>query len=321
VNNAFFKFFQDIVLSATWKKLTPSARTLYPVLAIHTNKDFKPVYPSLKRMKELSGLGNSGLASALRSLEENGLIRKWSGLSKTGNRSNVYELIFEYEGSQVSLPPRQGEATPLMGVGLVPHGAKAIPNTGQTLDPRKVQLPPQQVGNKRKRTRRKTTTQVVPTTSTTIQGDVHIKIDHGTSPVVVDSLKQFFSEQIAHQIAKQHPPEYIQEKIEITRYNQQRGKVQDPAAYLRRAISQDYSRPIGFTTTTERATHLADQKRVEEIKQRIRDGQLSVARHRESGRTSLMDVPTDLSYIILTTKHGSRCISTWDEVSQYDFET
>jgi len=320
VNNAFFKFFQDIVLSSTWKKLSPSARTLYPVLAIHTDKDFKPVFPSLKRLKQLSGLGNSGIASALQSLEEQRLIRKWSGLSKTGNRANVYELIFEYEGTQVCLAPLRGKATPATGLGLVPQQAKATPSTGQTLPPREALLAPQRGANKTKRTQRRATTPIPTTASTTIQGDVHIQIDHGTGHGVVDSLKQFFSEELARQIAREHPPEYIQEKIEITRYNQERGKVRDPAAYLRRAISNDYSRPTGFSTASERTTVLADHGRVEEIKRQIRDGEFSIARHRETGRTSLVDVPTDLSYIMLHAKNGSRCINTWDEVSQFEFE-
>jgi hypothetical protein len=149
---------------------------------------------------------------------------------------------------------------------------------------------------------------------------VHIQIDHGTGAAVVDSLKQFFSEEIARQIAQEHPPEYIQEKIEITRYNQERGKVRDPAAYLRRAILQDYSRPSGFTTTTERTAELAHGERVEELKRQIRDGAFTIARHRASGRANLVDVPSDLSYIILHTPHGSRCINTWDEIAQYEFE-
>lgn len=319
MNNGFFKFFQDIVLSGTWKKLTPSARSLYPVLAIHTDKDFKPVFPSLKRLKHLSGLGNSGLTSALRSLEENKLIRKYSGRSKAGNRANVYELIFEYPGCRISLPPRRGKATPLAGLGLLPQRANAIPNAGQTLIPQQTQLGPHEGTNKRKRTRKRTTT-VPPTTSTTIQGDVNITIDHGTGAAVVDSLKQFFSEELARQIATEHPSEYIEEKIEITRYNQERGKVRDPAAYLRRAISQDFGRPSGFTTRAERSRAVVNDRHVDDIKQRIRGGEFSVARHRQSGAAFLTDVPSDLSYIILHNQHGSRCISSWDEVSQYEFE-
>lgn len=321
MNNAFFKFFQDIVLSEVWKKLTPSARTLYPVLAIHTNRDFKPVYPSLRRLKELSGLGNGGIASALRSLERNGLIRIWSGKSKSGNRPNCYELIFEYAGSQVTLAPQQGKASPSPGQGLPPRQGKAAPGTGQTLPPRSAQLAPQKGTNKRKRTRRETTRQpAVPTTSTTIQGDVHIQIDHGTPSVVVDSLKQFFSDEIARQIANEHTPEYIQEKIEITRYNHERGKVRDPAAFLRKALSQDYTRPVGLTTTAERAKLQAQTTRLEELKQRIQNGNVSIARHRATQQPSLIDVPSDLSYIILHTKRGTRCINTWDEAQEYDFQ-
>jgi len=248
-------------------------------------------------------------------------MRKWSGKSKAGNRANVYELVFEYPGSKVYLPPLQGKATPAIGVGLPLQRGKAYPNTGQTLDPSAAQLAPQGGTNKRKRTRKRTTKPDVPaSTSTTIQGDVHIQIDNGTGRAVVDSLKQFFSEELARQIATEHPPEYIQEKIEITRYNQERGKVRDPAAYLRRAISQDYGPPSGFTTHAERSRTRVESGEVDDIKRRIHEGALSIARHRTSGSLSLVDVPSDLSYIILHTKHGSRCINSWDEVSQYEFD-
>ncbi|MFP4055868.1 MAG: helix-turn-helix domain-containing protein [Candidatus Brocadiia bacterium] len=318
-NNAFFKFFQDLVLSETWKKLTPSARTLYPVLAIHTDKDFKPVYPSLKRLKALSGLGNSGIASALRSLEENGLVRIWSGKHKSGNVPNTYEFTFEYAGCQISLPPLQGKATPAVGLGHAPAQGKATPNAGQTLAPQEEELAPQKATNKKnKKTRTKRTR--TSTTNTTIQGDVHINIDHGPKPAVVESLKQFFSESLARQLAQEHPPEYIQEKIEITRYNQERGKVRDPAAYLRQAISQDYGRPTGFTTSAEREQARAQDHQFQELKERIQKGQVTIARHRTTGQTNLVDVPADLAYVILQSRRGTRCINSWDDAQQYHFQ-
>jgi hypothetical protein len=33
-----------------------------------------------------------------------------------------------------------------------------------------------------------------------------------------------------------------------------------------------------------------------------------------------VDVPTDLAYIILQGRHGTRCVNTWDDVQHYDFE-
>ena len=196
-NNAFFKFFQDLVLSGTWRKLTPSARTLYPVLAIHTDKNFSPVWPSLRRLKELSGLGNSGIASAIRSLQENGLIRVWSGKHKDGNRPNVYEFVFEYEGCQIDLAPPRGKATPGAGQGIPPQRGKATPATPPTLAPSQDNLAPQKGTNKKQRTKAKE-----PTTSTTIHGDVHINIDHGPKPAVVDSLRQFFTDALARELAE-----------------------------------------------------------------------------------------------------------------------
>lgn len=315
-NNAFFKFFQDLVLSRTWKKLTPSARTLYPVLAIHTDRDFKPVWPSLKRLKHLSGLGNSGIASALQSLQENGLIRIWSGKHKDGNRNNTYQFVFSYEGCQIDLAPPQGKASPAAGAGLPPAQGKASPLAHESLIPQEDILSPRRGTNKRSTTKNTTPTK----TTTTIHGDVHINIDHGPKPAVVDSLKQFFTEAMAKQLAHEYPPDYIQEKIEITRYNHERGKVRDPAAYLRRALSQDYSRPPGFSTAGERDQAEAHNRKVRELMTRIRDRAVKIARHRSTGEISLVDVPTDLAYIILQGRHGTRCINSWDDVQQFDFE-
>jgi len=287
-NNAFFKFLQDLVLSGTWRKLTPSARALYPVLAIHTDKDFKPVFPSLKRLKDLSGLGNNGLASALASLEEHGLIRIWSGKHRTGNVPNTYEFAFEYPGSQVSLPPPDDALSPQRGT-----------NKGK------------------KRTRKKITTNE-PTTH--IAGDVHINITHDSSAAVVDALKQFFSDPLANQLASQYPPDYIQEKIEITRFNHERGKVRDPAAFLRQALSENFGPPPDFTTTAQRVQSAERQTQVQQLMQRILKREITVARHRPSGDASLVDVPADLAYIILQGRHGSRCINSWDDIQHYDFE-
>jgi len=319
-NNAFFKFFQDLVLSNTWRKLTPSARALYPVLAIHTDSHFKPVFPSLKRLKQLSGLGNNGLSSALRSLEEHGLIRIWSGKHKDGNVPNTYEFVFEYENCQVTLAPQRDKATPFAGVGQPPRRGKASPNAGQALPPLGDNLAPSRGTNKRKRTRTKTTTTPLDAQTTNIQGDVHININHDASPAVVDALKQFFSDRLAKQLAGEYPPDYIQEKIEITRFNHERGKVRDPAAYLRRALSEDFGRPTGFTTTTERAEKKSSDEQVQALMKRILKREISIARNRATGATSLVDVPADLSYIILQSRHGSRCVNAWDDIQQYDFE-
>jgi hypothetical protein len=318
-NNAFFKFFQDIVLSGTWAKLTPSARALYPVLAVHTDKDFKPVFPSLRRLKELSGLGNNGLASALASLEENGLIRIWSGKHKSGNVPNTYEFVFEYPNSQVTLPPQRGKATPTPGAGHAPRRGQATPNKGQSLPPLEEPLAPQRGTNKsKKRTRESATRDPEPTTH--IAGDVHINITHDASGAVVDALKQFFSPRLAKRLAGEYPPEYIQEKIEITRYNHEQGKVRDPAAFLRKALSEDFDPPADLTTTAERTALAERQQQVEALKKRILQREISVARHKASGDVSLVDVPADLSYIILQGRHGSRCINAPDDIEQYDFE-
>ena len=54
--------------------------------------------------------------------------------------------------------------------------------------------------------------------------------------------------------------------------------------------------------------------------ERIREQQLSTARHRDTGELFLVDVPTDLAYVILQGRRGTRCVNTWDEIQHYDFE-
>ena len=320
-NHAFFKFFQDLVLSGTWKKLTPSARSLYPVLAIHTNSDFKPVYPSLKRLKQLSGLGNNGIASALHSLEEHGLIRIWSGKHRTGNIPNTYEFTFEYPNCQIALAPQGGKAIPATGIGHAPSRGKAIPNAGQPLPPPGSALAPQRGTNKRsKRTKKKHTTTAAEAGTTNIQGDVHISITHDSSAAVVDALKQFFSPKLAAKLAGEYPPDYIKEKIEITRYNQERGEVRDPAAYLRKALSEDFGLPGGLPSLTRQATAAADTQQVSALMQRILKREIRIARHRSTSEISLVDVPADQSYIIFQGRHGARCVNAWGDIEQYDFE-
>ena len=96
--------------------------------------------------------------------------------------------------------------------------------------------------------------------------------------------------------------------------------MRDPAAYLRQALSQDFARPTGFTTTAQRAEKESHDQQVQQIMKRILKREVSVAKHRTTGATSLVDVPADLSYIILQSRHGSRCINAWDDIQQYDFE-
>jgi len=126
-DNSYFKFMCDIVRSGVWRKLTPSARTLYPALLIHTDAAFKPVYPSLRRLKMLTGLSNNGVSSGLKSLQAAGLIRIISGRNRDlGNSVNIYEILFKYEGSNIDLQSLPEHPTPTKSVGRS-HKESSLP--------------------------------------------------------------------------------------------------------------------------------------------------------------------------------------------------
>ena len=131
---------------------------------------------------------------------------------------------------------------------------------------------------------------------------------------MIDPLAQ------AAKLADEYPPDYIKEKIEITRFNQDRGKVRDPAAFLRKALSEDFGPPDDLTTSAERVASASQDRHVQNLMQRILRREVAVARHKTTGETSLVDVPADCAYIILQGRHGSRCINAWGDVEQYDFE-
>lgn len=85
-NLPFFKFITSIIDSGIWARLSPAARTLYPVLLKFTDGSFKPVYPGTKRLLELTGFKQkSTIQKARQELVEEGLIavRRGSGRTNT----------------------------------------------------------------------------------------------------------------------------------------------------------------------------------------------------------------------------------------------
>lgn len=151
-DNSFVKFMCDIVRSGVWKRLTPSARALYPALLIHSDGNFKPVHPSIRRLKQLTGLSNNGISSGLRSLEKEGLIRIWSGKHKEGNRNNIYEFVFDYEGCDVELSFSEDKAK-LIKRQASPSQKSRVPSQSSTdLPPTRVSPTPSQEQNEKRET-------------------------------------------------------------------------------------------------------------------------------------------------------------------------
>jgi len=83
--------------------------------------------------------------------------------------------------------------------------------------------------------------------------------------VVVDQLIQSgVGKEKARELAEKYPPEYISEKIELLAWSRETKKagrpIADPAAWLIRAIQQDYNLPPGFKTRAERERERARQR-------------------------------------------------------------
>jgi phage replication O-like protein O len=101
------------------------------------------------------------------------------------------------------------------------------------------------------------------------------------SSVVVNTLKEFkIEDQKARELASRFPSEHIQEKLEFLKWKletRKRGRpIQDPAAWLVRAIEKDYKPPPAFHSRQEIARQQAEQRkrsqelRAEEERERAR---------------------------------------------------
>jgi len=82
-------------------------------------------------------------------------------------------------------------------------------------------------------------------------------------PVVVALLDQGISRPAARKLARTYPADYITLKLEYLAYllAKRPHEVKKPAAWLRKAIEDDYSAPDGFISHEERQLHTEDQKR------------------------------------------------------------
>lgn len=54
-SNQYIKFMSDIIDSGLWGKLSPAAKTLYPVLLKFSDQNFKHVWPSTETLLKLTG--------------------------------------------------------------------------------------------------------------------------------------------------------------------------------------------------------------------------------------------------------------------------
>jgi len=91
----YFMFLNDVFKSGSYAKLSPSAKSIYPVIGVHINRDGE-AFLSTSRIEKLSGLSRHSVIDGVKELVENGFIIKVKGNSLKSNR---FRIVFEYEGS------------------------------------------------------------------------------------------------------------------------------------------------------------------------------------------------------------------------------
>ncbi|MFP4058819.1 MAG: helix-turn-helix domain-containing protein [Candidatus Brocadiia bacterium] len=212
---------RELGTSGVWARLSKAAKAVYPMLGIHTDGTFKPVYPSIPRLVELTGLSKKGVEDGLRDLEAKGLLVRRSGKSRRRgepNRPNIYEFRFEYPGSTlgylVGKPLASQQPSP-----LATHEPSACPPSS-----------PEQESIEREQQQ---------------QQPIHLNItlqqDQRLAAAAVDLLRQYFDEQAARRFAEKYPPDYIREKVELVEQRSRRSRLHNKSGYLRRALEDGWS--------------------------------------------------------------------------------
>jgi hypothetical protein len=120
----YFKFVCELIDAGIWAKLSPAARTLYPVLLRFTDRNFSPVYPGSKKLMELTGFKQkSSLRKARNELVKLGLISITLG---NGRTNTIYHFRFDWASPrEVQNYPSEGNPkTPYRTENISPQGIK-----------------------------------------------------------------------------------------------------------------------------------------------------------------------------------------------------
>lgn len=219
----FFKFMCDLGTSGIWAKLSKAAKAVYPMLGIHTDGSFKPVYPSLPRLMKLTGLSRQGVLDGLADLEAHGLIRRRSGRSRRRGRANtrnIYEFTFQYPGSALVQPLDQGLSTHQTTPLSTSHIPPCPPTSPEQESPQREQ--PQQ--------------------QPTINLNLTVRQDDSLAAAAIDLLRRYFDERAARHIAAKYPPDYIREKIALVEQRARGNRLRNKPGYLRRALEDGWRR-------------------------------------------------------------------------------
>ena len=233
-NDWFFKFMCELGTSGTWASLSKAAKAVYPMLGIHTDGSFKPVYPSLPRLMKLTGLSRQGVLDGLTDLEAHGLIRRRSGKSAkrgAGNRANIYEFAFEYTGSTLVHPLDKGlsiqQTTPLSTRTPSPCLPTSLEQESAQRDQYQQQQQP------------------------TINLNLTLRQDESIAAAAIELLRKYFDEAAAKHIAAKYPPDYIREKVDLVERRAQGSRLRNKPGYLRRALEDGWTRATSEATVDE----------------------------------------------------------------------
>lgn len=126
----YFKFVCELIDAGIWAKMSPAARTLYPVLLRFSDRNFSPVYPGSKKLMELTGFKQkSSLRKARNELVELGLISITLG---NGRKNTIYHFRFDWitpRGTQ-KYPSESRNPTTTEGSNSTPVGDTEVDAPG-----------------------------------------------------------------------------------------------------------------------------------------------------------------------------------------------
>jgi DNA-binding Lrp family transcriptional regulator len=302
---AFFILQNELLDDGYWAKMSCSAKAVYVVLSRYRNVESNEAYPSYNRIAELAGISRRAAINGIKELEKLGVITRPRATKRqkkaacAQHHTNRYHLVhLMHQGSELNAPGSAAGA---------PGDETGSPELVSHVHPNKTN-----------------NTNIHKTT--TIEGGLTINVGNGTADedteeIVVAALKKFFSDRTAKRLASQHDPGYLREKIDITRFNQERGNIKDPAAFLRRAIQDDFDVPVELKAERKRRSSHESQFHAQQVIAKIAEQDVKFAREKTSDLVFRVTPSGDKRVLYLEDPSGSvKPISRIEDLQHYDFE-
>lgn len=143
------------------------------------------------------------------------------------------------------------------------------------------------------------------TQETVLQQTVEQETENTTTkahPVVAALVTWGISQNVSETLARAFPPKRIQEKIEFLKYfiEHEPKAIKKPAAWLRKAIEEDYGAPDGYKTADDHANDQRQAKVENRRKQAILEAQKVYAERSEQQQKVREDTFTELLHKLFT---------------------